>query len=176
MPYFWMLSAHQETMWPLTAALNLDRAAKLPFASAYFFEFYTDGPNRVPYVNTVYRDDKGKNVNVVLDCSEPDGPDGSRPCKADAFKSFISDRLMISNQVSCDQDYNSSGERIKYADIDDYTRRLLRDIGLKDHIDDEDGIEGINTAILDWILGMDGASTLVSTSAVALAAIELSSL
>ena len=89
MPYFWMLSAHQETMWPLTAALNIDRAAKLPFASAYFFEFFTYGPEQEQYVNTVYRDDKGKNQNVVLDCSEPYGPDGTRPCKADAFKSFI---------------------------------------------------------------------------------------
>ena len=79
---------------------------------------------------------------------------------------------MISNQVSCDQDYNPSGERIKYADIDDYTKRLLRDIGLEDHHDDGDGM---STAILDWILGMDGASTLVTTSAVALATIVLSS-
>lgn len=39
MPYFWLLLGHQETLWPLTAALGVDRAAKLPFGSAYFFEF-----------------------------------------------------------------------------------------------------------------------------------------
>jgi hypothetical protein len=90
MPYFWMLSAHQETMWPLTAALNLDRAAKLPFASAYFFEFYTETATGENYVNTVYRDDMGKNHSIELDCSEPDIYGGPRPCKAEAFKSFIS--------------------------------------------------------------------------------------
>lgn len=92
MPFFWLLSAHQETMWPLTAALNLDRAAKLPFASAYFFEFYnyySDEEGYVNYVNTVYRDDKGNNQSVVLDCSKPDIFGGPRPCEAGAFKDFI---------------------------------------------------------------------------------------
>ena len=71
MPYFWLLSAHQETMWPLTAALGLDRAAKLPFASAYFFEFYSEETAGVSedYVNTVYRDDKGNKKYVELACS-----------------------------------------------------------------------------------------------------------
>lgn len=54
----------------------------------------------------------------------------------------------MSNQVSCDQDYNPEGEVIEYADIDKYTVRLLRDIGLESHID---GGIGINTTILDWI-------------------------
>ncbi len=55
MPYFWLLAGHQETLWPLTAALNLDRAAKLPFASAYFFEFLTYDYN--DYVSVQFRDD-----------------------------------------------------------------------------------------------------------------------
>lgn len=41
MPYFWLLLGHQETLWPLTAALGINRAAKLSFASSYFFEFFS---------------------------------------------------------------------------------------------------------------------------------------
>jgi len=176
MPYFWMLSAHQETMWPLTAALNLDRAAKLPFGSAYFFEFYTaDGED---WVNTVFRDDKGRNGSVRLDCTPEYLDDkatlnGKTPCKANEFRDFIRQRLAMSNSVSCDQDYNPNGEVIKYADIDKYTDRLLRDIGLEEHLDDD--WEGIDTTIIDWIFGYDGANTLATTSAVALAAIVLAS-
>ena len=52
---------------------------------------------------------------------------------------------MISNQVSCDQDYNPSGEKIKYADIDDYTNRLFRDIGLDSYRSD------VNTSADDML-------------------------
>ena len=41
MPYFWLLLGHQETLWPLSHALGLDRTAKLPFGSAFFFDFFT---------------------------------------------------------------------------------------------------------------------------------------
>ena len=73
LPNFWLLSAHQETMWPLTAAIGLNRAAKLPFGSAYFFEYVTYHSTGLDYVNVVYRDDKGKETYVKLDCSEPEG-------------------------------------------------------------------------------------------------------
>lgn len=39
-PYFWLLLGHQESIWPLTWALGLTRAAKLPFSGAYYFEYY----------------------------------------------------------------------------------------------------------------------------------------
>lgn len=58
LPYFWLLLGHQETLWPLTAALNKTRMAKLPFAGAYFFEFFTF--EHEDYVSTIFRDDKGE--------------------------------------------------------------------------------------------------------------------
>ena len=54
-PYFWLLLGHQESIWPLTWALGLTRAAKLPFSGAYFFEFYVE--NNKEFVRVVYRDD-----------------------------------------------------------------------------------------------------------------------
>ena len=86
----------------------------------------------------------------------------------------------MSNEVNCDQDYNPNNETIKYRDIDEYTDMLLRDLqvgpyGKHDHHDDHDDGDAMNTMVLDWIFGYDGASTLVSTSAVALAAIVLAS-
>lgn len=103
------------------------------------------------YVNTVLRDDKGKDHSLVLDCSEPDVFGGPRPCKAHEFKTFISERLALSNQVSCDEDYNPSGEKIKYADYDEYTERYLREIGLDNHPVHMDEGSGTST-IYDWII------------------------
>ena len=41
MPYLWILLGHQETLWPLSVAMGIEVAAKMPFASSYFFEFLT---------------------------------------------------------------------------------------------------------------------------------------
>ena len=66
-PYFWLLIGHQETLWPLTAALDKIRMAKLPFAGAYFFEFFTF--EHKDYVSTIFRDDKGEIHEIELECS-----------------------------------------------------------------------------------------------------------
>ena len=71
--------------------------AKLPFAGAYFFEFFTyDGEN---YVSTKFRDDEGKVRDIDLACtisiSEITGQGSA--CQADSFKSFISERLALAN-------------------------------------------------------------------------------
>ena len=68
-PFFWILLGHQETLWPLTRALGKERAAKLPFGSAYFFE-YASYQNK-NYVMTRFRDDKGVANDVEIDCEDP---------------------------------------------------------------------------------------------------------
>ena len=88
MPYFWLLLGHQESMWPLTASLGLERAAKLPFASAYFFEFLSAGG--ADYVGVQYRDDQGNMNEVHLECSKETGVEGfSELCEVGAFRGFI---------------------------------------------------------------------------------------
>ena len=69
-PYFWLLLGHQETLWTLTAALGINRAAKLGFASSYFFEFYSDAGE--DYVKVVYREGDGTLEAVPLGCSTDD--------------------------------------------------------------------------------------------------------
>lgn len=104
MPYFWLLLGHQETLWPLTAALGVDRAAKLPFGSAYFFEFMSF--EEKDYVSVMFRDDKGKMNEVEVACSL-DTKVGTyeHACTREGFESFIDDRLKIANEVACDVDY-----------------------------------------------------------------------
>ena len=112
-------------MWPLTQALGLTRAAKLPFASSYFFEFLTkeDGTD---HVKTVYRDDQGKTTDVKLACS---ASNSDTACEKSAFKSFIAERLTLAQSVDCEQDYPTDVKHT-YADIDKFTAQLLEDIGL----------------------------------------------
>ena len=125
LPYFWLLLGHQETLFPLTQALGLTRAAKLPFASSYFFEFLTkeDGSD---YVKTVFRDDQGQTTDVKLACSVSDSDNA---CEKSAFKSFIAERLALAESVDCDSDYPTDVKHT-YADIDKFTTQLLEDIGL----------------------------------------------
>ena len=122
LPYFWLLLGHQETLWPLTQALGLDRAEKIPFAGAYFFEFFTEDGN--DYVGTMFRDDQGNTSEVTLDCSSTD----KKACEKEAFKSFIAERLALANTVDCDTDYPSGDHT--YADTNAYMDLLLKEIGV----------------------------------------------
>ena len=82
LPYFWLLLGHQETLWPLTAALDKTRMAKLPFASAYFFEFFTYEND--DYVSVNFRDDKEVIHDIELPCSRS-LENGVQACEALEF-------------------------------------------------------------------------------------------
>ena len=127
----------------------MTRAAKLPFASSYFFEFLT-GSDGTDYVKTVFRDDKGRTTDVKLACSVSDS---DTACEKLAFKSFVSDRLALAESVSCDQDYSSDVEHT-YADIDAYTAQLLKDIGLPDETTDSSTTVEHEHPTADSILGI----------------------
>lgn len=121
---------HQESLWPLTAALGLTRAAKLPFSGAYFFEFFSyEGED---YIAVKFRDDKGFVHKIKLSCSLGDSyldEDHQGACSANSFMKFIEARLDWANKVQCDQEYPFG--QVSYADTDAYTSQLLKDIGLE---------------------------------------------
>ena len=84
MPKFWLLAGHQESLWPLTAALGIKRSAKLDFASAYFFEMFTsEGQD---YVRVVLRDGRENVTTTPIAC---DGFDSTLGCTKDSFAAFL---------------------------------------------------------------------------------------
>ena len=123
MPYFWLLLGHQETLWPLSKALGLEVAAKLPFSASFFFEFMTKDSK--DYVNMVYRDDKGKTEGVQLECS-PSETDTA--CEKEKFKSFIDTRIAVSKLVDCNTPYPDKNH--EYYDVDKFINELLEDLNL----------------------------------------------
>mmetsp|Transcript_7157 Transcript_7157/g.9977 ORF Transcript_7157/g.9977 Transcript_7157/m.9977 type:complete len:283 (-) Transcript_7157:122-970(-) len=131
-PYFWLMLGHQETLFPLTNALGEDRAAKLPFSGAYFFEFFTYGED--DFVSTRLRDDKGKVHEIDIDCDERRTIMGQGiACSADSFQRFIEQRLFLADSVACYIDYDPVG--VTYADPKEYAERLLSEIGIEDDYD-----------------------------------------
>jgi len=68
--------------------LGIERSAKLGFASAYFFQYFTFETK--DYVSVVLRDGKGKVDSVPVGCSlaNPIG-DVKSACTAEAFKTWI---------------------------------------------------------------------------------------
>jgi hypothetical protein len=67
-------------------------------------------------------------MSVPIECSI-EKPIGNikHACTANSFKTWIKERLDISNEVSCETDYVRTGP---YADTTDYMIQLFKDIGL----------------------------------------------
>ena len=93
-------------------ALGLNRADKIPFAGAYFFEFFSESGS--DYVGTMFRDDQGNATEVQLQCGKL-SPTGKNACEKSDFMSFIAERLALAETVDCDTDYPSGDHT--YADI-----------------------------------------------------------
>ena len=72
----------------MTAALGIDRSAKLGFASSYFFQYFTFESK--DYVSVIFRDDKGEIISVPIGCALRDPiADVKHACQADQFKVWI---------------------------------------------------------------------------------------
>ena len=125
LPYFWLLLGHQETLWPLSKALGLEVAAKLPFATSFFFEFMTK--DNKDYVNLVHRDDQGEVENVQLGCS---ASATETACEKAAFKTFIGAAVTKAYEVDCDTD--SPDTNLPYYDVEKFISELLEDLDLTD--------------------------------------------
>ena len=95
--------------------------AKLPFAGAYFFEFFSYDSS--DYVATRFRDDKGNIHEIKIDCTDGSflsiDSNSVWACGADSFQEFINSRLALAESVSCDSFYDAEGK--VYADETAYT-------------------------------------------------------
>lgn len=123
MPYFWLLLGHNESWLPFTLALDLTRVSELPYSGAYFFEFITLETG-AEIIATKFRDDLGVVTEIELACSTAE----RKACEKGAFRSFIEERLAITKQVDCNEDYPAGVHT--YADTDAFIEQLLKEIGV----------------------------------------------